>query len=189
MRDSGPGNRSRALARRMLYRSGRTGAAALLRYLPSTGRLLENSSAHPSNWLVLTVLDFQPRRDAAIALIRATGPFRHDALEVAFAGELDSRQPRPTMGSGQQSVGIQHAHDARKPSLPLDRRQATQILIVDREHIKRHEVRPPATEQQIVKLAPAIRTEAEPISPSSTALYARTACAISSASCGHRFRT
>jgi hypothetical protein len=32
---------------------------------------------------------------------------------------------------------------------------------IDREHIKRHEVRPLATEEQIVKLAAAIRTEAD----------------------------
>ena len=37
---------------------------------------------------VMKILNFQPRRATAVALIRALAPLGHDALEIAFAGEF-----------------------------------------------------------------------------------------------------
>jgi hypothetical protein len=48
-------------------------------------------------------------------------------------------------------------HDARESALALMERQASHIFAIQPEQIERHEVRPLATEHQVVEVTPAVR--------------------------------
>ena len=90
------------------------------------------------------VLDLQPRGAAAVALIGTLRPFGDDALEITIAGELVQTRPTRTNCIEEHQAGLDARHDARETPFTFYKRQRAQIFVVDRQRIKRQEVRPRA---------------------------------------------
>jgi hypothetical protein len=90
---------------------------------------------------VLGILNFQPRRAATVALIRALAPLSDDALEIVLA--RNSKEAASTRANRlyQPRVGAQH--DARE-SLSLHQGQIAEIFAVDEQYVERQEL-PPIT--------------------------------------------
>jgi hypothetical protein len=95
----------------------------------------------PFGLAVLGILNFQPRRAATVALIRALAPLSDDALEIVLA--RNSKEAASTHANRlyQPRVGAQH--DARE-SLSLHQGQIAEIFAVDEQYVERQEL-PPIT--------------------------------------------
>jgi hypothetical protein len=61
----------------------------------------------------------------------------------------------------QHQTRLDARHDAHEPTLTLNERQPAQVFTINRENIKREEVRPLTTEQEIVEPAPTISAQAD----------------------------
>ena len=115
----------------------------------------------PSGHLrVAGILDLDPVRARAIAVVSTIDGLCDDALEIMRAGYLEEILASRSYVIDVEQSGPPCGNQPPQPALPFDQRPLPQVLAIYSKQIKRVEVRLLATEQQAFEVAPPARVEA-----------------------------